>query len=286
MRNLNDNKIREENVKKFTEINGEYLYHYTSLATLKGILINKELWLGNTNVMNDKNEIKYFVEQLHKLVLGFLADKEKCNEFFNLVYERLTNEYPYAICFSKKKDDAAQWERYADEAKGVCIVFDAKKFMTLIYYAGVRFSQVFYNYEISEHEYINDLVDYFQTGKLPKFYLNEKGFVDNILVSAYFHKHRSFESESEIRLVNLWYHKIKHSNICFETINGTIRKVLKLSLEQLCNDENIKFEDLISEIVIGPRSTQSASVLREYIECELGYKNLAKKISVSECPLR
>lgn len=197
--------------------------------------------------MNDKNEIKYFLEELQRIVSNCITEKERCNEFFDRVYKRLTNEYPYAICFSKKKDDAAQWERYADEEKGVCIVFDAKKLTSLIYYVNVRFGPVFYDYDISQHEYINGLVNYAQTGKFPKYYLNEKGFVDNILVSAYFHKHKSFESESEIRLVNLWNHTIKHSNICFETINGTIRKVFILSLEQLCNDENIEFEDLISE---------------------------------------
>lgn len=36
-------EIKEEKLKEFAKRNGKYLYHYTSLATLKGILINKEL---------------------------------------------------------------------------------------------------------------------------------------------------------------------------------------------------------------------------------------------------
>lgn len=43
---------------------GSYLYHYTSTATLHNILKSKQFWLGNTATMNDKKEVKYFIELL------------------------------------------------------------------------------------------------------------------------------------------------------------------------------------------------------------------------------
>lgn len=96
------------------------LYHYTSIATLHSILKNKQFWLGNTATMNDSKEIKYFIESLRdKLRDNISADKlGQCNEFFEKVFNRIKNEYPYAMCFSRLEDDAAQWERYADMQKG------------------------------------------------------------------------------------------------------------------------------------------------------------------------
>ncbi len=54
MRNQSSIDIREEEVNKRI-VKHQYepnLYHYTSIASLIGILSKKELWLGNTANMN------------------------------------------------------------------------------------------------------------------------------------------------------------------------------------------------------------------------------------------
>lgn len=103
---------------------GNRLYHYTSIATLHSILKNKQFWLGNTATMNDSKEVKHFIELLrNELRDNISADKlDQCNEFFAKVFARIEKEYPYAMCFSKLEDDAAQWERYADGAKDMRMV--------------------------------------------------------------------------------------------------------------------------------------------------------------------
>lgn len=68
-------------------------------------------------------------------------------------------------------------------------------------------------------------------------------------------------------------------------VNGKLKKVLKVSLDKLCLEENIEFEELIEDIVIAPRSEQNESELKEYLE-SLGYKKISKKVIKSQCPLR
>ena len=115
--------IREQEVNdRIAKHNyGKSLYHYTSIAACVGILKEKKLWLGSTAAMNDKLEIVCFIDKLQKAVCEDIKpDKRKdCDLFFEKIYSRLKNEYPYAICFSTLNDNAAQWERYADDAHGV-----------------------------------------------------------------------------------------------------------------------------------------------------------------------
>lgn len=288
MRTHNEIAIRNQEVEK--RINrhnyGEKMYHYTSLASLIGILHKKELWLGNTANMNDKLEIIDFIEKLRRAVLDDISPVkiDDCNLFFEKLHNRLKCEYPYAICFSKLKDNAAQWERYADNAYGACIVFDTTEFMNLIYYSGALFGEVFYEYDIKQHEHYKVLKNYFNTGVLNGF-SNEIGEMDNLLACAYMYKHESFCTESELRLTTLWNHKIVGSEFSFEMVNGKLKKVLKLSLQELCSEENVDFEELIDSIIIAPRSEQNEQELKEYLE-NLGYTKLSNKIIRSQCPLR
>ena len=97
------------------------LYHYTSLNALCGILKDRELWLGNTASMNDKNEIKEFFKSFKKWLINRMPDKEDLIK--NLLYNatnKIEGKYPFAMSFSTWEDDAAQWERYGDNASGVC----------------------------------------------------------------------------------------------------------------------------------------------------------------------
>lgn len=288
MRSQGSIELREREVQK--RINKHQyeakLYHYTSIASLVGILRKKELWLGNTANMNDKKEIIYFIEELQNAVSKDI-DPDKmsiCNVFFDKVYSRLKNEYPFAISFSILNDNAAQWERYADNAHGACIVFNTSTLLNLFWYSGALLYEVIYQYDIREHDHYEILKDYFDMGVLKKFG-NEKEEMEQILGCAYLHKHESFCTESEIRLSTLWNQKITESEFAFEMVNGKLKKVLKISLDNLCKEEGIDFEELVEGIVIAPRSEQNELELKEYLE-SLGYGKISKKIVKSQCPLR
>lgn len=288
MRNQSGISVREQDVNRriMKHQFAAKWYHYTSIASLVGILSNRELWLGNTATMNDKLEIVDFLEKLQKAVSEDIDPKkiDECNVFFDKLYSRLDNEYPFAFSLSTLSDNAAQWERYADDARGVCIVFDTSRLLNLFWYSGAFVYKVFYQYDIKQHEHYKILKDYFNTGELKELN-NDASEMDNLLGCAYMHKHESFCTESEIRLSTLWKLKIAESEYSFEVINGKVKKVLKVSLDKLCEEEGIDFEDLIDGIVIAPRSEQNVLELKEYVE-SLGYQKLGCKVSVSQCPLR
>ena len=91
----------------------EELYHYTSINALCNIIKNKELWLFNLATMNDREECIKFYQQF-KMELKAECE-EKANEIdsmFDEAMQKNEGHYPLAMCFSKLKDNAAQWERY------------------------------------------------------------------------------------------------------------------------------------------------------------------------------
>ena len=288
MRSQSSIELREREAEK--RINKHQyeakLYHYTSTASLMGIVSKKEIWLGNTANMNDRSEIINFIEKLQEAVLNDINPEgiEECKSFFEKLYDRLKCEYPFASCFSKLNDNAAQWERYADNAHGVCIVFNTSRLLNLFWYSGALLHEVFYEYDIREHKLYRILRDFFNTGDLKEFD-SEKEAMDQILGCAYLHKHESFCTESEIRLSTLWKQEVTESELAFEMVNGKLKKVLKISLDNLCKEENIDFEELIDGIVIAPCSEQSELELKEYLE-SLRYQKISKKITKSQCPLR
>lgn len=274
-----DNRIEKHGYDK-------YLYHYTSISTLYSILCSRQFWLGSTSAMNDSKEIRYFIELLQKALLEDIpSDKEdKCREFFKNIFERIDTEYPFAMCFSKLKDDAAQWERYADKAKGVCIVFNIKNVMRAFYEIHFIFGEVYYDFNIKNHRHYEILHDYFATGKLNEFD-NEKGQVDNAIACGYCYKHPSFRSEQEIRVISLWNSLPKHAKIETECLRGVIKKFMKVDMEQRCKEAGLSFSDLFEGIIIGPKSSQDIKTLQMFVE-EQGIDVLKDKIYKSDCPLR
>lgn len=264
----------------------KYLYHYTSIDALYSIFERRQFWLGNTAVMNDKKENKNFIELLKNALCDDIpADKlSQCDSFFRKVFEHIDSEYPYAMCFSELDDDAAQWERYADNAKGVCMIFNTKNIMRVFHGADILFNRVYYDFDIRQHQHYKILHDYFKTGRLNGF-ANEKGQMANAVACGYCHKHRSFRSEQEIRVVNLWGHIPEHATVETECVHGVIKKFMKFDMKERCKDVGMAFGDLFEGIVIGPKSAQDIGSLQSFVE-QNGLAALSGKISKSDCPLR
>ena len=278
-------RAKEEHIQKAVKKYGKHLYHYTDFGALKGTLEEKELWFGNTATMNDEKELLHFIGSL-RLALYKDVEKERlaeCKVFFVRLSERLESEYPFALCLSRLGDDAAQWERYADRGRGVCIKLNTEKLCSLFFRMAVLLQKVHYDLTIRNHEHYKLLLEYFNTGEDAGF-ADEKGRIDNIILTAACHKHSSFRSEKEVRFIMLFadgpYLKAE-----YKLISGIIRRVLVVDLGRLCKNENIHFEALFDGIIIGPRSKQNDHDLRCFIE-SLGFKELAKKTTRSECPLR
>ncbi|WP_456028714.1 DUF2971 domain-containing protein [Ruminococcus sp.] len=274
---------------KHTDDN-DIIYHYTTIEALQGMLFgNKELWLGDSSFMNDTKELTEFIDRLKNEIISSVhnIDKEKCNSFFQKVYECAKKNYPYIMSFSKRRDDAAQWERYANNAEGICIGFYKNKLDSLKRKIKEPFflQEVFYDFNVKNHEHFNCVKNYICDNDLGSF-TSEESLIENIVATACSFKNVSFSAEDEIRAIILYVDSpSEFVRVEFEIRNGVIKKYAKIKWYDVCKKLELNIQDLISEIIIGPRSQQKIDILKEYLSLN-DYDDLALKVKNSECPLR
>ena len=72
---------------------------------------------------------------------------------------------------------------------------------------------------------------------------------------------------------------------CYHVTKERIKKYYPLNLQAMCQEAGITLEDLITEIIIGPDSTQSLAIFQDYLR-DNGLHRLAERVSLSDCPLR
>ena len=107
----------------------QLLYHYTDYTSLDGIINKRELRVNNVLNMNDAKEMDLFISGLFGAVrkrfeqIGDLKMAASLDEVQRTVKNHYFDLSAYAACFSESRDDAAQWERYANRGKGVCLCF-------------------------------------------------------------------------------------------------------------------------------------------------------------------
>lgn len=270
----------------------EILYHYTDFQALDGILNDARLRVNNVLNMNDAAEMRYFMSRLCDAVAGRLEDEgdsRKAAQVKELFKEALKREFyhpAYAACFSLHRDDAAQWERYGNRGRGVCIAFQGK-YLQKMAQGALSLQTVFYQEDMSTH---NLTGVFYRLVKRNEELSAESPDIQKALnyawsCSAAF-KHPSFLSEKEVRLVVSPavrdYFDIRP---CYHISKERIKKYYPLELDSMCRKIGIGWEELVPEIIIGPESTQSQSILQDYLR-DNGLDGLAERVSMSNCPLR
>lgn len=283
-------KIRTDHGQSEAKQYGSRLYHYTSLRSFFGIIKNKELWFGNTVAMNDKMELREFTESLRNAVSqDFPEKKNEVDALWAQIDRKAAERFPYAMCFSSRPDDAAQWERYADKASGVCIVMDTN-ILTQLFHSHLGYlNKVYYDNDIRKHKHYGIAASYLNDGGWGQFH-SADAWTDNVVATAANYKHQSFSSESEIRLIVLselvgldeaqGFFRTE-----FEFTDHQIKKILKVSLDKLCRFENIPLERVFDGVIVAPRSDQPMDILSEFLRAN-GFSRLSENIRVSQCPLR
>lgn len=267
-------------IQKYIEKYGNRLYHYTSMSSFFSILHSCEIWLSNTGTMNDRKETMYFIEMIQKEL-----EMYQRNDFFDKVYRQIPEQYKYAFCLSKEEDDAAQWERYADNAKGVCIVFNVEELCRCLYgYNNLIFNEIFYDVTIADSDYCKLVKNYFETGQI-QIYNTEEELIKYLLYAGNLHKHSSFVHECEVRITTMDNTQQYGAEYALKELNNVVKKVLILKPDIMGHEKGTSFEKLIDEVIVGPRSQQNIKVLQEYIYSK-GFSTMANNVIQSECPLR
>lgn len=272
--------------------NGEIIYHYTSWAAFEKILRNKSLRLGDLQSMNDSKESIHFLKIFEQKICSMLCEanlEEKIPEARKIISQVKEDVYinrAYALCFSKLNDDAAQWERYGQMGRGVCLAFNKCELERQIkVLAFSRIQEVFYLESLDEHKHLEIFVEFLSEGRSSEF-KSLDDWTSNLLATASAFKHESFETEREVRLVSLPLSSnlkqlLKQGTVKieYESKEDRLRSYIEINLPHM--------EECIAQIIIGPRSRQSEDELNKIL-IDWEYPILASKNCIyrSECPLR
>jgi len=274
------------------------LYHYTDYAALSGIVKNAELRVNNVLNMNDLSEMTFFLQRVSEEILAMLgpSPNEKVMERLRGAaedyMERRYQYSAYASCFSLYEDDAAQWERYGNRGRGVCIGFN-EEVLQKILLPGMYLESVYYDSDNKSHELASEFLQFIReneaelagdevSDKLVEKYVEL--MKKTVLCSAAY-KHPSFICENEVRL--LFWPVLSGSDDMqpeYHITGDRIKKYYPLDLRKLCGRAGEKFEDLFVSVKVGPESNQSPEILADYF-CSLGMESVAEKVVRSSCPL-
>ncbi|MCI9557580.1 MAG: DUF2971 domain-containing protein [Lawsonibacter sp.] len=269
---------------------GSVLYHYTDFQALDGILRCAQLRVNNVLRMNDSAEMRHFMGGLCAAIAQRLeqeGDPGGAGQVRALFREELRKEYSaFAACFSFHRDDAAQWERYGNRGRGVCIAFQRELLQNMAA-GGLSLQTVFYQSSMAGHPMVEVFCRLARaggplSGEDPRV---RRAMRDAWACSVAF-KHPSFSSEYEMRLVVSPFEREDFDvRPCYHVSQERIKKYYPLDLRSMCRSAGIGLEDLITELIIGPDSTQSAAILQDYLR-DNGLHTLAQRVCLSECPLR
>ena len=268
------------------------LYHYTDYLAFHGILKDRELRVNNVRNMNDAAEMQLFMNGIFRAVEQRLEEEqadEKLGKLRDLAKE-LNKKYfdyaAYAACFSTYRDDASQWERYANRGKGVCLGID-RNVLERMTGGAITLQKVYYQDDVDTHPLVKKLYDLTMSEEIitednPAL---KAALADCWRNSASF-KHPSFSSEHEVRLVVMPFGAADFDvKPRYHVTKDRIKKYYPLDLDAMCKKAGASLEDLITEIIVGPESTQSLPIIRDYLK-DLSFQKLAERVYMSDCPLR
>jgi Protein of unknown function (DUF2971) len=122
-----DSELRKE--EEANKIN-DTLYHYTTVAGLKGIIESESIWFTDFRHLNDPSEVEHGMELCRdtiKLSLRKPGQDGRVGLFLDMPadFMRLDNfsralEY-FIGSFSQASDDLGQWRAYGDNGRGVAV---------------------------------------------------------------------------------------------------------------------------------------------------------------------
>lgn len=152
------------------------IYHYCSMDSFISILETSTLRLSNITKSNDSTEITHVIPTLKEVTERVLWDYNKrlsvdvrfrediISQLIDRFFDELTKNF-YVICFSEKRDLLSQWDRYADNAKGVAIGFNTRHFVKLHVETGSSyiFGKIIYDSEAlakSAEHFLRYQIDY------------------------------------------------------------------------------------------------------------------------------
>lgn len=175
-----------------------FLYHYTSLEALIGIVNHRTLWASNIKYLNDTSEQTILQNLVRDQILELIA-KQSSNApgRWRQAFQRALDIF--VVCLSEDAGDRlSQWRAYGGTC-GVCLKFHKRSFVDYFDrgYPGSTFQKVKYvSPDWDAHlrawaEKIKANLDSDEPGNPPH----------RIAIESAFFKHQSFREEKEWRTI-------------------------------------------------------------------------------------
>src|SRR5688572_29517460 len=102
------------------------LFHYTSPAGLKGILVSRRLWFTECRSLNDTSELTYAEQLIRATLMSEIPNvraeyREWLSAAAGIVGQMAAATQLYVASFCEQGDSLGQWRAYA--RRGYCIRF-------------------------------------------------------------------------------------------------------------------------------------------------------------------
>lgn len=230
------------------------VYHYCSEKAFKNIIANKSLYLSDVTKGSDTSEFHRYIKYLYEL-----QNRDKPHtKIHTSEFADFYNDHLYrCACFCKEGDILTQWERYADDARGLAIGFNTNELQKLL-----------------SGEYISTFrafkpISYTNIKSNKIFERPDMKFVKcgvGMLQKGFFVKSLDYKPEMEYRFAVIFHRNIldtiKPYFICEDSFQRGDDKVEYFELNINHQELGLK---IISCINIGPSCDLSIEQVKEYL---------------------
>ena len=167
--------------------------HYTALPNLSNILTDDgvQLWATRYGFFSDKREFVWAKEKIFPKLEEIAQQNEE-------VFDPEHRVHPYILSFSELEDDMNMWRLYANDGKGVCLIFDREEIENL-QDPNICSMSVVYANERNLEQQIELACRVFRQS-----YVYDR-MVDNYHEVSAFIKHEDYDQEYEFRLAMFIY---------------------------------------------------------------------------------
>lgn len=286
------------------QIENGYIYHYTSLNALQGILDNNEFWITKSDFLNDKSEFQYTYDLFRDNFLCSITEmsfrKKLINEFETLINEdndisrKPINGY-YIASFSTDSDNLALWSEFSN-AMGYNLELDAESFIRsfdkkIMWHGKVEYDKekqllllkealeeaMNWRTEYGDARFLSDFFDSTPDNTIKYLALDLYAFCS---VYAMFFKKPEFSLESEYRVVIASFHEksdyVKSpETLFFRPAKETLIPYIKV---------HCKVIDSLRSITVGPKNNIDIATAGISMYCRS--KGISIPIHKSRIPLR
>ena len=271
------------------------IFHYSDISSFVGMLENNELWVSNSNFLNDPSEVSYANTIFKSELNNFSGEDEK-------YFERLEKwifgvsecHDKFILSLSVNNNSLNLWERYAN-GKGCCLHFDFDRLIEQL--KGFRMPEtpkqydgyfvILYSYE-KQKKIMNELLNKYLKFQKNNPYSSPIDTEDTANTASeiysFLHhlKHEAYKDEEEVRCVfslpnrnGCTIEEYWKNNINFRTRENKIIPYIKLGID---------FKKILKAISLGPLSTEIDKLGVEDYLYSKGFRNIP--VDISNIPYR